>query len=315
MRSLLLLLAVLSVPAAAQDSPFSWKFQPVPGTKWTLRERMVTSTHVPLSAKSDRENDKLGLTLDQEMVCDYDVLSRDKSGNSAIQLKFRRFESIAKVRRQAPKEQNNLPDNRGASLGTDVVGSPVVLTVSPQGKIMGIAGLEEFGKKLLEKSKSLSPMGRAALFPLRMATRNPKTFENMLGWDGNLPNKPLKIGDQYTFEWTAPAGMITGPGVHFTRKLTVRSAGKSTFQESGNSSFRSPHRIRKSTDPWMLNLSVDNKMNGTVVVEEKTGLIRESKLTIFKAAVMNVPSKSNPKGETSKMMGTALIQTSLTPRK
>lgn len=281
MKTLLTGVLLLAVPAAAQDAPFTWKFQPEPGSKWELRMFMNMRTAQKITepkAKAGADKPathRVLVNVKQAMTADYNVLSRDASGAYTVEFTYKTFSMSMDMNmdgKPAPPEAKQVMNATIGRLGKSFEGIKLTMKLSPRGEVWNILGLEQMKKKLF----GALPQTGALTEGFARQFYSKESMKNLTGLNGQLPTSPLSIGQAYSYTLQLPKGAPLGMDIYGTNTLTAREDGKATFDQQGVFDIDTIDIPLDAQKKAKISIKMDGTLKGKIVVDEASGLPAES---------------------------------------
>lgn len=253
MKKLFLLLAVLAVPAAAQDqSPFLWRLHPEVGSRWTQRIFL----RAKVCENADAFNFKAGPlgkvrtaepTLIHKMSADWEILSRDDQGNFTARIAYQGIVSQVEMLmngRRVPPDMEKMFSGFLANLNKDFSHLSLTVKISPEGRVLSVAGMEKLGRGPSKIDENfMTGMGQAILSRIY----GQDGIQATLNLGTPMPPSAVEVGRGYSYEvdFSTPDAKAMAsqlpfkllgpepPNFFSTRVLTSREHGVATFVDSG----------------------------------------------------------------------------------
>lgn len=288
MKKLLLALALLAAPAAAQDQPFVWQLRPEVGSKWTIRsfQRMrlteiFPSIEYPKNSGKKSPPLKLEMRTNQTVAADWDVLSKDGAGNFTVKVTYRDLKSSNQTLldgKPAPAREAKLVADFFSSTMADYRKVSLTIKLSPSAKVLAVQGADRLAKIFRDSFDSSSSPASQAMKPLFADILTQEGVQQLFSQNGELPKSSFDIGRGYSYTIKAKAPAAFAPEVIGTRILNKRDAGIATFGETGEVELDNPSLKFGAGFPGKMAMRLSGNLVGTTQVSEETGLTTESTL-------------------------------------
>jgi len=229
-----------------------------------------------------------------------EVLDVDKDGNIKLKATFQK--STIDIRgdvagKPIPSQKNNSKNpskNASSALSplADYAGQSVVVTMTPQGKVLKVEGMDAIIQRAISAIKD--PKQRAAV--QGMMKSNFKSSSMFSTGFGRFPETAVAVGDSWTSVVSEPMVML--PQISMKYTLMSSKDGVATIAVRADFS-PNPQTPAGKTSQFQIKADISGTESGVMRVDEKTGLTISSELHVQMKDVMSMAvPKSTSKNKT-----------------
>ena len=226
-----------------------------------------------------------------------EVLDVDKDGNIKLKATFQK--STTDIHGDVAGKPIPSPSKKadaGLSPLMDYTGQSVVVTMTPQGKVLKVEGMDAIIQRAISAIKD--PKQRAVV--QGMMKNNFKSSNMFSTGFGRFPETAVAVGDSWTSVVSSPMVMLSQISMKYT--LMSSKDGVATIAVRADFSSNSQAAAGKMS-PFPMKLGVSGTESGVMRVDEKTGLTISSELHVQIKEKFSMPvSKDTSKNKTKPAM-------------
>jgi len=227
-----------------------------------------------------------------------EVLDVDKDGNIKLKATFQKSTTDVSGEVAGKPISSQKKDSTGLFPLADYAGQSVIETMTPQGKVINVEGMDAIIQRAISTIKD--PKQRAMV--QGMVKGNFKSSNMFSTGIGRFPEAAVAIGDS----WTSVVSSPMLPKVSMKYTLMSSKDGVATIAVRANFS-PNPQTPAIKTSEFQMKADISGTESGALRVDEKTGLTISSELHIQMKDVvsMNV-SKNTAKSKTNPAMPSSI---------
>jgi hypothetical protein len=300
-RNSCLIILTLALVAQAQDK-ISLNLNLVPKTAYTLTMNM-NQTVVQTTGGQDQKLENGTL-----IVYDYEILNRNKSGEAEVKLTYKRIKVNHSFGGQVTEyDSDNPPEFLDPSMKSNAAlpGTILTLNIAPDGKVNGIKGVDELLNKMVAAMELPdNPQKEKVVANLRKqygADALIHTFEQIVGF---IPPHAVTVGNG----WNSDINITTGFPMRIITDYTLKSRSAGIALIDVASQIKSDTATSKiKTGMVDMAYEISGTQNGTIKVDEATGLPINSELDMTYSGTVNVSGIPNQEAQSWPLSTTGTI--------
>jgi hypothetical protein len=303
-KRVLMSLAVTAVLGAivsdgySAEEKFDLKLKLKKGQKLGLR--MVTNQKMSQTVMGQEQNMNQMMAVGMSFeVLDVDA-EADMSIKTAYQAIHARMEGpMGVLEYDSTKPAEPAAGNPMAAMYGAMLGSSVVLKISPKGGVLGIEGIDKMIEKMADKMATDEAMKQQMKESMKNFINEEKMKEMSGTMVATLPENPVGIGQTWTNKISVPVGFPME--IEATNTLAEHKDGVFTIRT--NAKFDSGNEPKPvEMGPMKMTMKMKGEQKGTIQIDAATGWIISRKTDMkFTGQFMAEANEQMPQGMTVPM--------------
>lgn len=231
------------------------------------------------------------------MVMNFDVTDVDPSGNYQVGEKFKKinFEMGGPAPMKFNFDDTTQTDSKAAIL-KNLVGAQLTITLSPQGKVLELNGAKEMMDRMMQSATMEDSVANQQVLKMLEGFWSENGIRRMTEQGlGYVPPNPVMIGDTWKYETTA--NMIVPVKIANNYTLMTRNKGSLAIDLKSSLVIDTVMTVGEG-QPMTMSISMNGVGDGTMLINEKTGMLDSSNTKIDLSGnmgLMGLPSGSDMK--------------------
>jgi len=260
--------------------------QPKIDTIYTVR--LVTDQNV--DQKVQGRTQRLDQSIGMEMAIDW--LKQHDNGDIDASLKYTwmKFKQSGGGMTIDYDSATSRGDPQPLAMGfAALVGTGFEITLAPSGEARSVRGIDRMVKQVVDNLKGPAPMRDAVAAEMRKQMTDEKLMRDVGTLTAMFPDEPVGVGDVWRMRQSGE--IMFKVNMHNTWKLIERKDGVATIELT---SYIEPLGAgeQKGPDGSTMRFQLEGKQQGTMQVDEATGLTIRSDLTQALEGEMTLTAKN-----------------------
>jgi hypothetical protein len=260
-------------------------------------DRYITTMNADQTMTQSIAGNEMTVTTKMGMVMNFDVTDVDPSGNYQIGETFKKinFEMGGPAAMKFNSDDTTQTDSKAAIL-KNLVGAELTMKLSPRGKVLELNGAKELMDRMMQSTTTEDSAANQQILKILEGFWSDNGIRRMTEQGlGYVPPNPVKIGDSWKYEATANLMVPVKIANQYT--LMTRNKGSISIELKSSLAMDTVMTVGEG-QPMTMSISMNGVGNGTMLINEKTGMLDSSNTKIDLSgnlALMGMPSGSDMK--------------------
>ena len=277
--------------SSGSDPKITLKLTYPPG-KYVVHQGQVMDMNMKIQQGGNTQNQ--AVKQKQDMWMGLDVSSPDSSGNKKATMTFTRMRQEMNIGPQNiiidTADEKTMKNNMMAGAFLPLMKIKLTMTISPEGKVIEIKGMEEYFKNLAKQNPQMAQQMKQSLGDKALARIYTQVFDMS-------PKKPIGVGAVWYSNIKMPVPMMGDSEIKTKYKL--QKIHKDQAAPKADIAVHAKMEIKdgKGANVNNMNLKVSEMsmdMKGNAIINIKTGMLSKQSMDIVGGFKMSIKGPQGP---------------------